>query len=216
MWNLSSQTKDSCPLDKQGSPLSLIFKALKHSRSVITIVIYPASNWIAMGEPLRSFSYCRRPKSFPPCPPPVRTTLWQCPRSHLSLCHLLHTSHTEHSPHDTHTTVSALSGLYFSLERSSHLSITQHLKTRHTRAKENPKVRRPYTHLSKLKFLLSFILECLLIPCICTYHTIKENQKQFLPSVQTPCLNFIFRQNIKTFGIFSWSICNFKKKFFIQ
>ena len=119
MWNLSSQTKDSCPLDKQGSPLSLIFKALKHSRSVITIVIYPASNWIAMGEPLRSFSYCRRPKSFPPCPPPVRTTLWQCPRSHLSLCHLLHTSHTEHSPHDTHTTVSALSGLYFSLEIKS-------------------------------------------------------------------------------------------------
>lgn len=47
-------------------------------------------------------------------------------------------------------------------------------------------------------------------------HNKTESKTIILPSGETPCLNFVFRQNIKTFGIFSWSICNFKKNVFIQ
>lgn len=34
--------------------------------------------------------------------------------------------------------------------------------------------------------------------------------------METSCLNFVLRQNIKTFAVFPWSICNFKKNVFIQ
>ena len=206
---------DSCPLDKQGSPLGLVFKALKHTQEVVTTVIHPGSDWIAVGGPFRSFCSCGGTS---PSLPFRRLygLRSDADHAHTRARATCSARVIQSARHAAHTRLGCFIWVTLWLREATSLFHNTAPQNQTHKGQRNPKSQETIYTASKLQLLLSSILECLLIPRICIHHTINESQKQFLPSMETPSLNFIFRQNIKTFGIFSWSICNFKKKFFIQ